>query len=135
MVSAVLYLRPRGCACISSTVLHSRLHEMKGLKNFPPSVLPPFPYFAVLGFHRLIRVTCPSLYERGPYIPFFIISSLSYRFSYYSTLCAFPNAAHDLICPFSGNSLMCLYCSSLIPGTLVCTVVPGESASASLMYL
>ena len=108
---------------------------MKGCKHLPLSVLPPLPHFTVLGFHRLIRVTCPSLYGQGPYIPYFILSSLPYRFSFFSTIGPFPNAAHDLLCSFSGKSLICLCCSSVIPGTLVCPVVPGESTSASLVYL
>ena len=36
---------------------------------------------------------------------------------------------------FSENSLICLYCSSVIPRTLMCPVVPGESSSASLTHL
>ena len=98
-------------------------------------MLPPLPYFAVFGIRTLIRVTCSSLHGRGPYIPYVILSSLSYRVSVYATISAFSNAAHHLLCFIRGNSFICLYCPSDVPGTLLCPVVPGERTSASLTYL
>ena len=131
LFATVLYIPPRRYDCILWTVLLFILYGMKGWKHIPLSVLTPLPYFAVLGFHRLIRVTCPSLYGQGPYILYFIVSSLSYRLSLYSTNGAFPKDAHDLLGSFSANSPICLYYSFVFPGTLVRPVVPGESTSFS----
>ena len=108
---------------------------MKGWKHLPLSVLPPLPHFAVLGFHRLIRATCPSLYGQGSYIPYFTLSSLSYRFSFYSTIGAFPNAAHDLLCSFSGNLLTCLYCSSVVLVESASLLTPGDCVVKRVLVL
>ena len=121
---------------VSRRQLFSYNMARRGRNTFRGWCSHPSAYFIdrLLPLHRLPRDACRSLNGHGPSIPCFTSPSMLDRYSIYSIIGAFPNAAHDVLLSMTGNSLICQYCSCVIPGTFAYPVVPGESTLADLSY-